>query len=612
MEKIVRTLLVILICVSLVSCKKNKETDTNAQYGGAEYVELLRNYQVRDKNYGNTQDDPEFNKFLDQVFIDGCEMDYFAMHYTVRDYRKYGIEKPPVDLGEIKYGFDQENFDYFKEQLDILHGFDYDKLSYKQQYDYDAYEYTIYESLADLCYFRYDFILSSGNNQVENLISNFSDFTFYDVESIDDYIVCLKDFDRYMEDIIKYTSDQAADGLPLCDEWIDYTKEVCDRALNKTEDNEFIVSFEKRIKALDFINDEQKKAYIETNHQIVIDEVLPAFAKVSKDVEQFRGKAKVDDYALYKLDKDYADLSYMLKSSSNTSVDEMFQDVQDQMSMFEAEFMTCYYDNDLKNKLNSAVVGLLPNYLLTGKDCLEFIRSKMNEDFPELEEVEYSIEYLDPDTAPAGVIAYYWPSPVDDSNQNIIRVNPNSKTSGYETYTTLAHEGIPGHLYQHIFFHQAGAKDFRSTISYTGYDEGWAVYSQYLSMKYGGVDDEYTGSALFYNFGNYFFEYSFIDIAYNYYGWNAVEIYNYFDKESIFTSSLEDIENTLSYVKENSLTFIPYGIGCTNILKLRERAKNALGEKYDNVSFNRAILENGPLPYSILETAVDKYISDNQ
>ena len=117
---------------------------------------------------------------------------------------------------------------------------------------------------------------------------------------------------------------------------------------------------------------------------------------------------------------------------------------------------------------------------------------------------------------------------------------------------------------------------------------------------------------MFYNFGNYFFEYSFIDIAYNYYGWNAVEIYNYFDKESIFTSSLEDIENTLAYVKENSLTFIPYGIGCTNILKLRERAKNALGEKYDNVSFNRAILENGPLPYSILETAVDKYISDNQ
>ena len=140
------------------------------------------------------------------------------------------------------------------------------------------------------------------------------DYTFYDKESVDDYITCLEDVDRFFDDVLKYTEEQYKDGLPLLNSWIDYTVDACNGAANKKEDNEFIISFDKRVDELEFLSDAEKASYKQKNKKIVLDEVIPAFEKISKQIEKYRNKAKDEDYFLYKLNKDYAELTYILNS----------------------------------------------------------------------------------------------------------------------------------------------------------------------------------------------------------------------------------------------------------------------------------------------------------
>jgi uncharacterized protein (DUF885 family) len=609
MEKLMKKILLLLtIALMLSACGKKVSPAENES--GKTYLQKIKEYETRPKDQDHTTDNKDFEQFLDKVFVEGMEADFLTMHFNVIDYRKYGIEKPPVDLGQVKYGFDQENFDYMEDQLKELQSFDYDSLSYRQQYDYEALEYSLYETLADYAYYRYSFVFSTASCVPENLISNFTDYTFYDKESVDDYITCLKDVDRYMDDLLKYTEDQSKDKLYLLDEWIDYTQDVCDGVLNRTEDNELITSFEKRIQELDFLSETEKKDYISENRQIVLDEVLPAYSRVADGIEKYRGKVKIDNYALYKLDKDYAELVYMLQASNNKDLEEVFQELKDNFSYLEAQYVSCFYDESSMNSYQAAMDGE-GNMSLAGKDCLEYLRKNLVAYYPDLGDVEYTVEALDPDTAPDTVVAYYWPSPIDNSNQNIIRTNPNNMGDGYGTYSTLAHEGFPGHLYQHVFYHKTNPHNFRSVIAFGGYTEGWAVNAQYYAFQFADIGDENAAAAVYFEDAYYFILYSIIDIGTNYFGWTAKDVAKFCKEETMLFSNMDQAsaEDIRRFMIEMPGVYCSYGVGSSNFMTMCENTKAALGDRFDYIPYHAALMKNGPLPFNILQTAVDEYIA---
>ncbi len=605
-----KLLTLVMLGLLLVSCTNKKIViDEN----GPKYLEKIRNFETRPKDKTGREDSKEFDAFLDKVFREGMAADFMTMHFSVVDYKKYGIEKPPVDLGTISYGFPQEDFKYMEDQLNELLSFDYDTLSYRQQYDYEALEYSLYETLADYAYYPYAFLFSSGSNLAENLISNFTDYTFYDEESVEDYLTCLADIDRYFDDALDYTAKQSKAGLGMIDAWIDYTVDTCDGMLNKKEDNALITTFDERMEEIDFLTDAQKESYRQKNREIVLNEVLPAYEKVGKEVEKYRGKEKSEDYALYKLNKDYAELTYYLDGSSNKPIDDVFQELKDNISLLEAAYVSCFYDAEANAILQKAMNGQLENLELVNRDCLEYLRKNLAAYYPDLGDVEYDIQELDPDTAPATAIAYYWPSPIDNSNQNIIRTNPNNMVGGFETYGTLSHEGFPGHLYQHVFYHRTDPHDFRSVIGFGGYTEGWAVNAQYYAYLFSGIDNDYAAMALFIEDAWYFFYYSLIDLMTNYYGYTAQEIADYFEKESMLMSFDKDsAREMMNFMIEMPGLYCTYGLGASSFISLCEKAKGLLGDKFDYVAYHETLMKNGPLPFNILEEAVDEYIEANR
>ncbi|MBR4461325.1 MAG: DUF885 domain-containing protein [Erysipelotrichaceae bacterium] len=605
-----KLLTLLILGLLLVSCTSKKIVINE---NGPKYLAKIRNYETRPKDMTSRQDNKDFDAFLDKVFTEGMGSDFMTMHFSVVDYRKYGIEKPPVDLGEISYGFPQEDFNYMESQLEELQSFDYDTLSYRQQYDYEALEYSLYETLASYAYYPYNFLFSSGSNLAENLISNFTDYTFYDEESVEDYMTCLADVDRYFDDALKYTEKQSKDGLGMIDPWIDYTEDTCEGMLNKKEDNALITTFDERMEDLGFLSDSQKESYRQKNREIVLNEVLPAYEKVSKEVEKYRGKEKTENYALYKLNKDYAELTYYLVASNNQPIDDVFQELKDNISMLEATYVSCFYDETAYSILQEAMNGLNENLELVNRDCLEYLRTHLNVYYPDLGDVEYDIQELDPDTAPATAIAYYWPSPIDNSNQNIIRTNPNNMIGGFETYGTLSHEGFPGHLYQHVYYHRTDPHNFRSVIGFGGYTEGWAVDAQYYAYRFSGVDNDYAAMGLFIEDAWYFFYYSLMDLMTNYYGYTAQDIADYFEKESLLMSfDKNDAKQAMEFLIEMPGVYCTYGLGASSFMTLCDKAKGLLGDRFDYVAYHESLLKNGPLPFNILEEAVDEYIEANR
>lgn len=610
--KNIKKFILILCLVFLTSCgllPKDEQVIVEPTKDAYYYMGKLRTYTPRIKT-NNTNDNKEFDAFLEKVFVESMESDYLNMHFSVVDYKKYNIEKPPVDLGEIKYEFDNENYDYMENQLDELQSFDFNSLSLRQQYDYEALEYSLYETLASFFFYKYDFLFSEASCLPENLLSNYDGFTFYDKESVEDYLTCLKDVDRVIDDALAYTSNQFEDGYGLLDEWIDYTDNVVNN-FAYSDDNQLVISFNSRIEKVTFLSDTEISNYKKQNEEIVVNEVVPAYIRIVSDLSQYYGKTSQEKYVLMSLDPLYAEYTYFISASDNSSVDDMFLRLTDTLDYLEAAYITCMYDASSSEKFDTYFYGDVDVFNLSNYDLLAFLNSNLGSCYPNLGDVDYEAELLDPDIAPDSAIAYYFPAPIDNSNQNIIRINPNNIEKGAGTYNTLAHEGFPGHLYQHIYYQKTNPATFRSVISFIGYTEGYAVNASYDAFRFLGIDDEYAALSLFLEKNYYFLTYSIIDIGVNYYGWDIQDIIDYFDDNSmIFMFDEESAAGIRSFLISMPGVYTSYGIGFANLMTLRLQTMEALGDRFDLVEYNDTILKNGPQPYVILKQAVNRYIEN--
>lgn len=600
--------IVLLLCILMMAGCTSKPVEPAQEivYDGAYYVKQLKNTEFREKNKDNIQDNPEFEELLDGYFEEKAVSDFLEFHYNIADYKALGLEKPEATFRDFNYGLDEETVAYYRELLDDLYAFDYKTLSYDQQYDYDTLEYECLTKLAALYFYRYKFLFKAGESVLDDVGSYFTDFIFYDEQSIIDYLHCLKDVERGCNDALVYTAKQAEDGLPMLDEWIDYTQGVCKTFIESKEKNDLIVSFNKRIDAFEGLDEKAKEEYKNQNLDIINNHLVPVYTKIMNEIEKYRGTADEEDYCLYKLDEDYAEFVFIDKGSNTFGPEEMLTIITDAQWVLEAEYASCVLDDDSWQKAEDAYDGKYEVFSMSMEDTLKYFEEHVTEYFPEIGKIDYTVEYLDPESAPSTVSAYYWQTPIDDNNRNIIRVNPNGRSKQvYKRYGTLAHEGIPGHMYQTVYYHMCQPSKFRMLLFYLAYVEGWAEYVSYYAYQMAGLEDRYAASVLYYDTNDYFFEYTIADLLTNYFGYSAEEIYDFFQENSLFAQdSLEYYESLRKMVIEFSGQYVPYGMGAAFLFELRDAVEKRLGDDFDLIAYNKAILETGVIPLHLLKEAV--------
>lgn len=215
-----------------------------------------------------------------------------------------------------------------------------------------------------------------------------------------------------------------------------------------------------------------------------------------------------------------------------------------------------------------------------------------------------------------GVCASYFAPSLDGSRPGIFFVNPEF---AYEyakfTMETLAiHEAEPGHHFQLALQQESNLPILQKLVEDTtyidgwidtAYVEGWALYAEKLAYEQGFY------SSNFYRLGHLQWELVraarlVVDTGIHKKRWTREEAIAYMEKNTGLTKEAVISEIDRYFVLPGQAC--AYKIGQLKILELRQRAKDALGEKFDIKEFHNVILRIGATPLTILEEVVDQYI----
>jgi uncharacterized protein (DUF885 family) len=229
-------------------------------------------------------------------------------------------------------------------------------------------------------------------------------------------------------------------------------------------------------------------------------------------------------------------------------------------------------------------------------------------EFHKLPRIPWGIKIIPEDQAKNTYPAYSYPPAADGSRAAYMYVNlykPETRPI-YEIPVLTCHEGRPGHALQlSLATELTGLPDFRRFGYYNAYGEGWALYTEVLCGEMGLYDTPYKKfGALSYQ--SWRAVRLVVDTGIHYFGWTRKQAVDYMKANTALTD--QNINTEVDRYIAWPGQALSYMIGELTILKLRDEAKQKLGDKFDIKAFNDEILSNGTLPMSVLEKEVREWM----
>ena len=200
--------------------------------------------------------------------------------------------------------------------------------------------------------------------------------------------------------------------------------------------------------------------------------------------------------------------------------------------------------------------------------------------------------------------AFYLTPPIDTKEPNVIYINQAASTTQLELFTTLAHEGFPGHLYQTQFFSQLDPDPVRSLFNSGGYVEGWATYVESYAYQYAATlinheDAESLTRLTALNRSINLCLYSLVDIGIHYQGWSSAQTADFLKNFGIRDTSA--VSQIYQYITETPGNYLKYYVGYLNFLDLKDKVQKENPEAFDLKQFHSQVLQIGPVPFPVLK-----------
>ncbi|MDE6210331.1 MAG: DUF885 domain-containing protein [Lachnospiraceae bacterium] len=558
----------------------------NTEYNFSIYDNNLRTYTDEELSI-----QAEFKEFLNGLFVDSMESNYLNLIYTVENPEAMGIKiSDDISWGECSIEAmeegEQENIDLYNE----LTAFDYNSLDYEGQLIYDTLKTMLENEMTGYKYWYFAENLSPLNGIQTSIPIMLAEIEFTEKKDIDNYLMLVNDTKRFIDDVLtieKYRSENY--GLFLTDAGADDVINQCNEFID-VEENILISSFDSRIDTLDFLSDTEKKEYKEENKTAVNTNVIPAFKAIAETLPDLKGTRLYNGLCEYEHGDEY--YAYIVCDNSST-----LASVSDLLSLTEK-----YIDNAVEAIQSADMMDMYsayyPEYPYSDpRETLDFFADKLTVDFPAPATTEYEVKYVPKSLEASSSPAFYIIPPIDNINKNIIYINGSDEYANTDLYSTLAHEGYPGHLYQCSYFNSLNPNPIRSVLSFTGYNEGYAMYSERYSYDYSGLSEgaiEVLKANDIYGYGLY----SYLDLKVNYSGWSYKDVCDYMADLGYD----EEISQELFSIAINDpCVYHRYFIGLVEMLELMDYAKELLGDSYSNINFNKYILEMGPTYYDIIK-----------
>lgn len=538
-----------------------------------------------------------FSEFCTTLFREEMKSNTMNLHFTLKDPKAAGIDSYEITLGSLSGDSPHNQARQLKKLSEELKKYSHrslkgkDRLTCRLLSDYISRQ----QNLAAYPY--YDEPLTPSGGVTSQLPVLLAEYTFRNTRDIKDYLGLLSQMDTYFLGILDYEQKKADAGLFMSDEACLKVIEGCEVFTEHPDDNFLIDTFSNRLNAMDGLTDTQKNAYLKQHSKVLSDHVIPAYSQMIKGLTMLLGRGH-NNWGLCNFPEGKA--YYEAVVSADTGCDDSVEDLFSQIAKARREDLT-FCQNLLEKNPKLASQSPKPDAALKEENAmLSRLQKEILTDFPAPPQTDVEICHVDPALSEYLAPAFYITAPIDDISHNRIYINDAKNDTDIYYFTTLAHEGYPGHLYQTICTSSYGAPEVLSLLNYPGYTEGWATYTEMQSFYYAGLDPD-LASLLQHNQAATLSLYATADIGIHYFGWEKEKIAAFWSEYGVDDTAT--VKRITDLILEEPGNYLKYYVGYLKFRQMREQF--ALENKSFSVSaFHEAILRTGPSPFSVLEETV--------
>ncbi len=544
---------------------------------------------------------PDFDAFLEELFRDEITSNTINLHYTLEDPAARGITDYEATLGDFSSEARESSEKELKETRKELDAFSGQELNERQQLCFDLLSDYLDHQIALSKYEWYEEILTPNNGIQSQLPVLLAEYPFNYRQDVEDYLSLISQIDLYYSQILDFEEEKAEKGYFMSDALCMKVIDACESFIENPSENFLLSTFDDKVRALNALTEEEIAAYIEKNRSIVLKTVIPAYQTMISRLTALLGSGE-NDWGICHF-KDGAEY-YEQLVQSELGCDDSIEEINDAINKMRIYDLTRCSEIQEENPKIWDALDAMEWDMTEETEMLDLLQQSMLADFPAPVNTSYSISYVDESLQESLAPAFYITAPIDNYSENAIYVNPADKQTDIYYFTTLAHEGFPGHLYQTTMSYSYGLEDFRSILDYSGYVEGWATYVEMMSYFYAGLDHD-IAAMLQHNQSATLSLYASSDIGIHYYGWDEEDMYRFWSSYGI--SDPESIDEITGLILSEPGNYLKYYVGYLQFVKLRMQMQKTYGDDFSLTEFHKALLAIGPAPFDIIEKYFDSY-----
>ena len=540
----------------------------------------------------------QFRQFTKQLFCQELSSNTISLHYTLKNPKEYDIRENEVTFGT--FPTDNKNLLAAVENLEeVLKTFDYNKLSVENSVTYDVLKCYLNMTERDAEYILYNEPMGLVSGVQTQLPVILSEYPFYEQSDVDTYLQLMKTTPEYFASLLKFEQKKSKAGLFMSDKMAEQVIEQCKAFRDMGENNYLYSTFAERVWTVTSLSDKQKSDYIQKNARMMKAYVLPAYDNLICTIEKLKGSGKNEQGLCYlPKGKDYYEQVVEASTGSTRSVEEI-RDMTRRQMVEDLEAMERVMK--ISEKEVNASIPQNPTSIL------QDLQTKITTSFPELPDTTYEVKYVPKAMQEHLSPAFYMIPAIDAYNENVIYVNEAQIGNTMTLFTTLAHEGYPGHLYQTVYFANTNPDPIRTILNFGGYVEGWATYAEMCSYYLAPLTKD-QATLLQKNSSIVLGLYTLADIGIHYDGWSREDAIAFYKKYGI--GDEDNINRIYDLILGSPGNYLKYYVGYVEFLELKKDWVKEYGSQASQKEFHKAVLNVGPAPFKVVEKYIGRELDN--
>ena len=545
--------------------------------------------------------DRQFRTFTRSLFQTEVSANTISLHYTLRSPSDYGIADIPATYGSLSSDPVAAKASV-RNVLSSLQEFDPDTLSSENALTFKILDTYLKNASTGTDYLLYQEPLGSVSGIHTQLPVLLSEYSFYDTQDVETYLALLKETPSYFDSVIRFEQKKAASGLFMPDYQADSVLDTCQSFIDMGKENYLVSTFNERIASLDLLPENKKDSFQKENMKLVTEEIYPAYQNLITAIKSLKGKGTNEQgLSHFPYGKKYYEYLVRQTTGCNESISRLRLMTRAQILEDLSAMQKILFPADAALTQASVLEQTSPDSML------DDLRSKITDTFPKIPDVDFQVKYVPESMQDYLSPAFYMIPAIDNLTENVIYINNGQTTSGLNLYTTLAHEGYPGHLYQTVYFSASEPDPIRSILDFGGYVEGWATYAEMMSYYLAPLPKT-EASLLQKNSSVILGLYALADMGIHYDGWSVTDTVRFFSDYGI--NDANAVQSVYELIIGSPANYLKYYIGYLKFYELKKEMADTLGNQFSQKEFHRAVLDVGPAPFEIVYDEVEKNLLD--